>query len=71
MATADPNRVQSAFVLGSTSEVAQAICRELAHMLGAGVGLHSVAGKGSTFWVEVPVQFAARALQPLMSGRAD
>ncbi len=48
-----------------------AICRELAHMLGAGVGLHSVAGKGSTFWVEVPVQFAARALQPLMSGRAD
>jgi len=48
-----------------------AICRELAHMLGAGVGLHSVAGKGSTFWVEVPVQFAARTLQPLMSGRAD
>ena len=48
-----------------------AICRELAQMLGAGVGLHSVAGKGSTFWVEVPVQFAARALQPLMSGRAD
>jgi NAD(P)-dependent dehydrogenase (short-subunit alcohol dehydrogenase family) len=30
MASADPNRVQSAFVLGSTSEVAQAICRELA-----------------------------------------
>jgi signal transduction histidine kinase len=43
-----------------------AICRELAHMLGAGVGLHSVAGKGSTFWVEVPVQFAARALQPAL-----
>lgn len=29
MATVDPNRVHSAFVLGSTSEVAQAICREL------------------------------------------
>jgi decaprenylphospho-beta-D-erythro-pentofuranosid-2-ulose 2-reductase len=30
MVTANPNRVQSAFVLGSTSEVSQAICRELA-----------------------------------------
>ena len=30
MATVDPTRVHSAFVLGSTSAVAQAICRELA-----------------------------------------
>ncbi len=47
-----------------------AICRELAQMLGAGIGLHSAPGKGSTFWVEVPVQFAARTLPPLMAGRA-
>lgn len=31
MATSDRNRVHSAFVLGSTSEVAKALCRELAH----------------------------------------
>lgn len=30
MAATDPNTVQSAFVLGSTSEVARAMCRELA-----------------------------------------
>jgi len=30
MAVAVPNKIQSAFVLGSTSEVAKAICRELA-----------------------------------------
>ena len=47
-----------------------AICRELAQMLGAGIGLQSANGKGSTFWVEVPVQFAARTLPPLMAGRA-
>ena len=46
-----------------------AICRELAQMLGAGVGLQSAVGKGSTFWVEVPVQFAAKSLPPLMAGR--
>jgi signal transduction histidine kinase len=39
-------------------------------MLGAGVGLHSTVGRGSTFWVEVPVQFAAKSLPPLMAGRA-
>jgi signal transduction histidine kinase len=47
-----------------------AICRELAQMLGSGVGLQSTVGKGSTFWVEVPVQFAAKSLPPLMAGRA-
>ena len=47
-----------------------AICRELAQMLGAGVGLQSTVGRGSTFWVEVPVQFAAKSLPPLMAGRA-
>ena len=47
-----------------------AICRELAQMLGSGVGLQSTVGKGSTFWLEVPVQFAAKSLPPLMAGRA-
>ena len=46
-----------------------AICRELAHMLGAHVGLSSTTGKGSTFWVDVPIQFAARSLPPLMGAR--
>ena len=48
-----------------------AICRELATLLGAGIGLRSAPGKGSTFWVEVPIQFQARKLPPLMAGRPE
>ena len=59
-----------AVVTGGASGIGAAICRELAQMLGAGIGLQSASGKGSTFWVEVPVQFAARTLPPLMAGRA-
>ncbi|MEY3022113.1 MAG: hypothetical protein RIS86_1311 [Planctomycetota bacterium] len=43
-----------------------AICRELAERLGGRVGLHSVPGQGATFFVEVPVEFKGRGLEPLM-----
>ena len=47
-----------------------AICRELAERLGGRVGLHSVPGRGATFFVEVPVEFKGRDLEPLMGGEA-
>jgi signal transduction histidine kinase len=47
-----------------------AICRELAGLLGATLGLHSKAGRGATFSVELPLTWRARELPPLMGAAA-
>ena len=47
-----------------------AICRELSAMLGAKLGIESNSKKGSSFWVEMPLEFRAKKLPPLMADRA-
>ncbi len=44
-----------------------AICRELAERLGAHVSLHSVEGQGAVFFVEIPIEFKGKQLEPLMA----
>ena len=44
-----------------------AICRELATILGCTVGIHSEPGRGSTFFVEVPIYFRVRERKTLLA----
>lgn len=44
-----------------------AICRELAELLGATVSLVSEPGHGATFFVELPLVYRTKELQPLMA----
>ena len=43
-----------------------AICRDLAQLIGATVSLASQPGAGSTFFVDVPLTYREKELQPLI-----
>jgi two-component system capsular synthesis sensor histidine kinase RcsC len=43
-----------------------AICRELAELLHATLGVESVQGKGSSFYVDIQEVFASESPEPLM-----
>jgi signal transduction histidine kinase/DNA-binding response OmpR family regulator len=45
-----------------------AICRQLVHMMGGRVGVESQLGKGSRFWVTLPLREAASTLAPQHGG---
>jgi PAS domain S-box-containing protein len=47
------------------------ICRELAHLMGGEVGVHSVPGEGSNFWVELALPVSASDFVPLDSEPGD
>ena len=44
-----------------------AICRELSELLHAKLGVTSMHGKGSSFYVDIPEVFASEAPEALMS----
>ncbi|MES2973672.1 MAG: ATP-binding protein [Pseudomonadota bacterium] len=45
-----------------------AICRHLAQLMGGDVGVQSEPGKGSTFWLTVPLKRSARTPRQLLTG---
>jgi CheY-like chemotaxis protein len=44
------------------------ICRELAQLMGGSVGVHSEPGRGSTFWVSLPLTTSASPQPPAVHG---
>jgi len=47
-----------------------AICKELADMLAASIGLESEPGKGSTFWLDIPIRLAVEPTEQAQPAQA-
>ena len=81
IATEDQQRIFESFRQADSSDVRRiggtglgtAIARELAHLMGGRMGLRSVLGSGSLFWVELPlgiVQLDASDRERMLFGEA-